>query len=88
MKKDLQILVIIVCDKNPQQIPNEKDVSRIKKEIEAMEGINEIFVSPKSMSVDMIAFASWEESEIGSKVDKIRELDGVRNVEIKILVPV
>ena len=69
-------------------IPDEKDVLRIRGQLEEVDGINETLVSPKSKSADIIAFASWEESEIESKVQEIKRIDGVKNVETKILMPV
>lgn len=87
MKKDVEVLVIIICDQEPDNVPTAKDVSRIKKTITQMDGIKETYLAPKLTGSDIVAIASWDESDIPEKVLKIKAIEGVKKVDTKILVP-
>lgn len=84
MKQDVQVLIMVVCDQEPDKIPNAKEMSQIRKSLSAIEGVVETYVAPSTPEI--VAFAAWDESEIPQKVAAIKKIDGVKKVETKILV--
>lgn len=86
MKKDVEVLVIIICDQQPEEIPEDKDIARVRQAVANVSGVKETYLAPNT--ADIAALASWEEAEIPEKVSEIKEIPGVKKVETKILVPV
>jgi len=84
MKKDVEVLVIVVCDLHPDQIPDPKVMARVRRMIAELEGVIETYLAPNT--ADIGALASWEEEKIPTMVAKIKRIDGVSQVETKILV--
>jgi len=87
MKKevDVEVLIVVECDQTPEAPPSPELLARIRESIQDMDGVIETYLALSSS--DIGALASWEESKIPQYVKIIRELEGVKNVEAKILVP-
>lgn len=84
MNKDVEVWVIVICDQYPNQIPDVKVMSRVRKIIAEMKGVIETYLAPNT--ADVGALASWKEEEIPLMVTEIKKIDGVNQVETKILV--
>ena len=84
MKKHVQVLVIVECDQHPDQIPDPKVMMRVRKIIAEKEGVIETYLAPNT--ADIGALAEWEEVKIPIMVAEIKKIDGVKEVETRILV--
>lgn len=86
MKQDVQVLIMVVCDQEPDKIPDAKEMKQIRQSLLGIDGVVETYVAPSTPEI--VAFAKWDESEIPKKVDAIKKISGVKRVDTKILVSV
>ena len=80
------IVHVLWNDMNETTIPQE--CQKIKTEIDEIKGIKESFFTKESKVSNIVAFAEWNEDEIESKTEEIRNIPNVKSVNTHILVPV
>ncbi len=84
MNKDVEVLITVICDQHANDIPDTRVMSKVRRAIAEMEGVIETYLAPNT--ADIGALASWEEEKIPLMVAEIKKIDGVNQVETKILV--
>ena len=79
-------IVHVLCnDTNETTIPQE--CRKVKTEIDEIKGIKESFFTKESKVSNIVAYAEWNEDEIESKTEEIRNISNVKSVKTHILVP-
>ena len=84
MKKDVEVLIVVVCDQHPDEVPDSRIMLNVRREIAELEGVIETYLAPNT--ADIGALALWEEEKIPLMVAEIKKIDGVNKVETRILV--
>lgn len=64
-----------------------KQCSRIKDNIDKIDGITESFITENSDISNIAALAEWDENEIAEKISTIEHISNVKSVTFRILVP-
>jgi hypothetical protein len=59
----------------------------LKKELDKIKGIRESFFTEGSDVSDIAALAEWTEEETKRRIEEIRKIKNVRDVDVRILVP-
>ena len=66
---------------------NFRDYIEFKNELDKIKGIKESFFTEQSKISNIAALAEWNESEIKSRINEIRKLRNVKDVDARILIP-
>jgi ACT domain-containing protein len=82
----VKVFVSIVCDVNKEG--KQPKCERVQRKLGAIKGVKEVYYVGKNKSMDVVAFAHWKESEIASKIEEIKKIQGVSDVKTTIIEPV
>jgi hypothetical protein len=63
------------------------DYADLKKKIDNIKGIKESFYTEESTISNIAALAEWNKDEIKERIDEIRKMRNVKDVDARILVP-
>ena len=66
---------------------NFRDYIEFKNELDKIKGIKESFFTEQSKISNIAALAEWNESEVKSRINEIRKLRNVKDVDARILIP-
>lgn len=86
MKKEVKVWITVTCDQHPDEIPDERIMSRVKAAVADITEITKTSLSPGTADVGAVAFL--DEDKIPLLKKEIEKIDNVTNVKIMILVPV
>lgn len=85
MQQDVEVLIVVICEQNPDSPPDPILIQFVRDAIEKIDGIRETYLAPAT--ADIGALAKWDENEIPNFKELILKIDGVTEVKITILVP-
>ena len=86
MGKD--IFILVKCSEPTQLSQKFQACTAAQEEIKRVRGIKKTFYTGKPMTADITAFAKWKDNEIDLHTQEIKNISGVKTVEIKSLIPV
>ena len=83
-KRNLLIHIMWNFMKDQESTDKCKD---LKKELDKIKGIKESFFTEGSDVSDIAALAEWTVEETDQRIEEIRKIKNVRDVDVRILVP-
>lgn len=81
----VEIILSIVCDETTTKAQKFMACTRVENEVAEMEGVKSSQVSSESGVADLTAFAEWEEKDIAAKIAEMKQIEGIKEIDARIL---
>lgn len=87
-KTEVEVFVGVVCDEETEKAQKIQACTRIQKHIAKLKGVKEVYYTGQPDTADITVFAQWDLEDIRNKVLEITQIEGVKQAEARILIPV
>lgn len=83
----VEIILSIICDDATSRAQKFLACTRVEGELSKIDGVKKAQVTNQSQVADVTVLAEWEEDKIADKLVLIRAINGIKEVEARILIP-